>query len=238
MRVYVVEKSVLPCVIEYLQSYGGKIITWDEDLNQLNEQDENIYVQQPPPVRHRMVTSLLNIEQLSRKRVQRWILSSLSAHSPINTVIDYSPANLLLLRQHVLPHVSREVITRLEPFVGICPFQPTDVSYLGDVAFVGALSPRRACILDKLRERNLSVVHVKEWGASRDQIIARCRILLNIHYADDYQVFESFRCAPWLPYHRVVSETSIHQEEEPLYESVIWCDYKDLVEACCKVIRT
>lgn len=59
-------------------------------------------------------------------------------------------------------------------------------------------SLRREAIFEQLLEHNIKVMNIEGWKEKRDQQIAQSKILLNIHYADDYLTFEHFRCDRWV----------------------------------------
>jgi len=67
-----------------------------------------------------------------------------------------------------------------------------------DLVFSGGLSPRRLAILNKLISFGIRVFVVKGFGLDRDEILSRGKILLNIHFSDDYKTYESIRCDRWL----------------------------------------
>lgn len=63
-----------------------------------------------------------------------------------------------------------------------------------DVIHFGALSPRRQSIIMKLLEQGLHVRQVScAYGQARDKLLARSKLVLNIHYYNTAAVFESTR---------------------------------------------
>jgi hypothetical protein len=239
-RIYIVDRHVLPCVSDYLQSRGvTRIVTWDRlmPLEIDPETTDIVFIQQPPPstslkLRARSF-SLLNIEQLTRPMARDWLVSSLKKWPQISTLIDYSQANVDIISKSV------PLKFCVEPFLYVDPPFPDVIGNNDYVAFVGAMSKRRQKVLDMLKGIGFTVCHIKAWGKERDAKIAECRVLLNIHYADDYKVFESFRCVPWVrhPFVKVVSETSLGQEKESSYPHIIWANYDDLVQSVNQALR-
>lgn len=61
-----------------------------------------------------------------------------------------------------------------------------------DVLFYGSMNDRRRWILDELVKTRLTVVCKNAFGAERDALIARSKVVLNLHYYDP-AVFEIFR---------------------------------------------
>jgi hypothetical protein len=83
-----------------------------------------------------------------------------------------------------------------------------------DFAFCGTLSPRRSKIIHQLRSLGYKILCIHSWGTQRDKLITMCNSLLNIHYDEDYLVFEKPRCSRWIKAgFPVVSEKSIKEEE-------------------------
>ncbi|AKI79872.1 hypothetical protein [Niemeyer virus] len=109
-----------------------------------------------------------------------------------------------------------------------------------DVAFCGSMSPRRRKIIDDLKSSGLKVLELVRgfWGNIRDCSIAKCKVLVNVHYSHDYNVYEPMRCDRWafatMP---IVSEDSIYDEllDVKKYGLVTFCPYDELVT---KIIQT
>jgi hypothetical protein len=172
-----------------------------------------------------------NIEQLTRAN-QIKIIKDLWNSEKLLEIWDYSEINCQLLTKHSIPN-------RFVPFT-LTPMrldyykklQTTLKEY--DIGFCGALSPRRDIVLKGLRNAGLSVLALHSvWGEKRDQELAKCRVILNIHYADDYKVFERARCEQWLSVGQpVISEHSFDDDER-----AICVPYEKLVETCVNYVR-
>lgn len=107
-----------------------------------------------------------------------------------------------------------------------------------DIAFVGCLSPKRHHILQKLGEAGLSILMVEGWKEVRDQNIAKCKILLNIHYDDSYNIYETMRCDRWIFANQlVISETSLKSDILDISDLVIFEKYDNLVNKVIEVIN-
>jgi hypothetical protein len=70
-----------------------------------------------------------------------------------------------------------------------------------DVAFCAVgLSKRRKQICNKLRSRGVKVYDVVCWDTyKRDAMIAKAKILINIHYNSKFKIYEHYRCDRWIP---------------------------------------
>lgn len=110
-----------------------------------------------------------------------------------------------------------------------------------DFAHCGSYSKRRKHIVDKLIEAGYKVLVITNaWDIVRDKQIASCKVLLNVHFSDDYNVYESIRCDRWvfagMP---IVSEDSVHTDllDVKKYDLVYFTKYKDIVETAIKFIN-
>lgn len=101
-----------------------------------------------------------------------------------------------------------------------------------DVLFVGGLNERRRKILNQLKILGIKVVHLfGSYGLDRDLIIAKSKILLNMHSEDlSIHTLEKVRIGYYLNNKcAVVSEESTNQVENKLWEKAICiCKYEEL----------
>ena len=108
-----------------------------------------------------------------------------------------------------------------------------------DVLFYGSLNPRRNQILNALKDAGLKVHSVfGVYGKDRDDLIARARIVLNIHFYES-KVFEIVRVSYLLANSKaVVTEGSEDAEmEKDLSDAVLSLPYDRLVEGCCSLLQ-
>lgn len=185
---------------------------------------------------------VINTEQLTRSIWSQVI----NNHFRNNiTVLDYGPENIEIMQQinpnpqptgshFYLPYLYEESeISQLRNYY-------TKSTKLYDVAYCGALSDRRKNILDKLRELGLGVLNVEGFGKHRDILIASCKVLINIHYAADYDVYESIRCDRWafasMP---VISEDSINSDSLDVnkHNLIFFSSYDELPQFTVDFIR-
>jgi hypothetical protein len=108
-----------------------------------------------------------------------------------------------------------------------------------DVLFYGGLNPRRSEVLQALRDRGLNVVVAANcFGEARDQLVARAKIVLNIHF---YQakVLEIVRISYLLSNGQcVVSETGADPAEEVVFQDAIaFSSYDGLVDKCVELAQ-
>jgi len=169
-----------------------------------------------------------NCEQMSRQR-ELDLLTERVQRSPPTELWDYSAFNVLILKAHGITakHVPLKspswYVDKLKGW--------RSPEY--DVGFCGTMNPRRQQIIDKIKGAGMSVNTVTLWGDDRDKELAKCRVLLNIHYADDYRIFESARCEPWLSAgFTIISENSLDNDARCINVA-----YDELVETTERFCR-
>jgi hypothetical protein len=169
----------------------------------------------------------LNTEQLTKEKWRIQVKSYLDANIH---VIDYDEAQSKMfdspyhLYLPVLPLPMEHFISPVKQFdVGICAIRA---------------SKRRFNMFQALRQRNIRVIDINQWGDERDRTIGQCRILLNIHYDEDYQVFEHLRCDRWLfSGHCIVSETSQSDDTMDLSPLVYFTSYEKMVDTVLDILH-
>lgn len=107
-----------------------------------------------------------------------------------------------------------------------------------DVLFIGSLNERRKNILDELNSYGISLYWLFDvYGKQRDDVIARAKILLNLHLYEAH-IFEIIRVS-YLLANRccVVSEIGVDSKTEKfLSEGIAFCSYDSLVQTCLQVL--
>ncbi|MDH5536536.1 MAG: hypothetical protein OEZ08_13335 [Betaproteobacteria bacterium] len=146
-------------------------------------------------------------------------------------VWDYSARNVEHLRG-TLPadRVCHVPIGYAPPLTRIAPAAAQDI----DVLFYGSMNERRKAVLDDLRQADLAVHYAYGvYGAERDALIARAKVVLNVHFFRT-KIFEIFRVSYLLANRKaVVSECSAETEIDPrLREALVLVRYDEIAEAC------
>jgi hypothetical protein len=174
---------------------------------------------------------LYNFEQVYE--ASPWMTPALLDLFRRHQVWDYSQANVERLAAWHVPqlcHVRVGYVPELTRIAAV----PEDI----DVLFYGSNSPRRRAVLDSLRARGFRV----EWlfgvfGAGRDAMIARSKIVLNMHLYEA-EVFEIARVSYLLANGRaVVSERGANPAEgADLASGVAFAAYDELVDRCVELL--
>jgi hypothetical protein len=160
-------------------------------------------------------------------------------------VWDYSQKNITALNALGINDVERVT-------VGYCPElseisnQPssaeTAVVQDIDVLFYGTMSQRRALVLDAIRARGLNVVSSESgqmMGEHRSAMIARAKVVLNVHYYETVGIFEIARVSYLLANHKaVVSELSPQTDIEPdIKDAIVSGSIDELPELCWQLVH-
>lgn len=178
-------------------------------------------------------TILYNLEQLADD--SPWVNNGLANLFQRYETWDYSKRNLEHLKKYgcegtyvpigVVPELSR-----------IQPAVEQDI----DVLFYGSGNQRRVDLLNKLREKGLNVVHAfGVYGAERDALIARAKLVINIHLYET-QIFEIVRVSYLLANHKaVVADADPASSELPagIENAIALAPYDELPELCVELVR-
>lgn len=152
----------------------------------------------------------------------------------IKEIWDYSEINIENFKKNgitnvklVKPKIWNEYAQKLSSY-------NTTNDYEYDVVFVGWVQERREKILFDLKKENIKTLILSEhFLDERDKLISKSKILLNMHFDDDYKIFEIVRCFPWLDVNKiVVSENSLDNDER-----CINVNYNEIVHTIKKILN-
>lgn len=217
------------CAIEYIGSFKKfidyELIIYDKEIELANN-PENIYlfIQSIPEniLKNSMSNvKLLNIEQLTRENYKNMIKDYQTKNIDI---VDYVIENTQISKStYVLPYLHSVEIDHLTNILSV-----TKKQY--DFCHVGGLSPKRLKVIQSLIEKGYTVNIINTWGDTRDHEIAKAEILLNIHYTDDYKIYESLRCDRWAySGMKVISEECEYIELNDMVDIIKFSPYDSIV---------
>jgi len=162
--------------------------------------------------------SILNLEPLNLKIRLIHIMDNVMKYTGVK-IYDYSKSNIKILddngynvTEH-LPYQIYEEETNLLKKLNEC----TEKVY--DFGIILAEYPkikRRSDVVNFLIENNYSFKIIQGWKNIRDEQIASCCVLLNIHgfFQEDSKIFEHIRCDRLLAAgYKILSETSVFLDE-------------------------
>ncbi|KWB79379.1 hypothetical protein [Burkholderia ubonensis] len=149
---------------------------------------------------------------------------------------DYSQKNVDTLRTRHAVHNVKLLRLGYHPKLDI--IEPTAGADI-DVLFYGFVNERRAAILDGLKRAGLRVASVTGvYGAQRDALIARAKLVLNMHYYESH-IFEIVRVFYLMTNgSAVVSEVGATTSIDVAYIPGIYCvPYEELIDKCIGLSR-
>ncbi len=183
----------------------------------------NLLVSYPLPIAQDAI--LYNLEQIDVG--SPWLKPDLIALFKRSRVWDYSRRNAKALAQLGV-NVEQVVPVGYAPELTRIQHAPNkDI----DVLFFGSMNDRRKVILDGFARSGVKLVAVfGAYGAKRDALIARAKVVLNVHYYDA-KVLEIVRLQYLLANRvTVLSERGADPSEDAtLSDAVAFADYDDLV---------
>ena len=153
-----------------------------------------------------------NTEQLTKMNKLKFLKEYLDKNKNVNEVWDYSKVNVDILAQYSI--IAKHVPIKTPKWYSDKLQNYRNEGIVYDVGFCGALSPKREEIFNELRKNYIKLkVLDRVFGEERDKELAKCKILINIHYDDDYKIFESARCDAWLSIGvPIISENSLDND--------------------------
>ena len=177
---------------------------------------------------------LFNLEQITPG--SEWLTADYLKLLKRYEVWDYSRYNIEQLRQLGIRDISHCPIGFSDRLQRIQHAPDKDI----DILFYGSVNARRLAILETLANEGLKIETLfGVYGEQRDALIARSKLVLNIHYYPA-KIFEIVRIS-WLLANAVcvVSEESPADSAlEQVRDGIIQAPYEDLVETCQAVIET
>jgi hypothetical protein len=180
------------------------------------------------PITNQQNVYILNVEQLS---IQTNMDNIMNLPASIK-LIDYSFSNIEYLKQ----------INRSYKYL---PYQVNeseifDYPKIHDVVTIGWESVRRLHSRNQLLHKNIQVNHINGvFGNVRDQILFKHKILVNVHYKEEYKVFEEMRCNRCI-FNKmiVITEKSVYNENNRLRKYMIECEYSEIPDMVDKVLNS
>ena len=166
----------------------------------------------------------LNIEQLTRNKYLEYVLRKKIS------LLDFSFENV-----NILNKLNKK-----------CKYLPYQVNYdeifchdkIYDVAIIGKLNNRRKNIYNELKKNKVNIINIIKWSKERDDKIFKSKIILNIHYSDEYNIFEELRCNRCI-FNKVIvlTEQSKNLDNFMFKNNIIVSKYKNLVNKTIDILK-
>jgi len=236
---------------DYVEAVFGKTVTkcfWGKDVSddapggancrEYKHSDTAIFIGIPTRAFYTNISyanannllCFLVTEQATRKTVIDDVSRQCRLYENL-TLIHYTPANLELLKSAQVCAAQRQIYLPFLPCDTWDSIDPLPAKKY-DVSFVGAHSERRMKVLQKLEGRYRVHILPSTFRKDRQLMLAESKILINIHFSEDYRVLETMRCTEAvLAGALVLSETGIQQNLTVVEELFFFAQYGKLVES-------
>lgn len=194
----------------------------------------------------------LNVEMLSEVKRMNHVLSLLKAGVKI---ADYSLSNLTFLSKYM----AENNLMFKNPRAYYLPYQynlrdqmqleNVDGIYTYDVGIINALPKqdasvdpkftyRRTRLWEQLQATGWKCINILGWGAARDEQLKRCKVVINVHHFECFNIFEQIRCDRLIFARKVVvSDKSIFTENYDLSGNVLWEEYDNIIPRTKEVLE-
>ncbi|MED3090857.1 glycosyltransferase family 1 protein [Bacillus toyonensis] len=143
---------------------------------------------------------------------------------------DYNLNNINWLQKRGLGTVIKHMKINYAPTLEFKSGIFTDFKDI-DVLFIGSINKRRQLILDQLQKiaPNLNIIFGNQvWGIRRNELIARSKIILNIHYYST-GILETPRISQVVANKKFIISESSNPDDELDWPGIIFVPYNELI---------
>ena len=193
----------------------------------------------------------LNVEMLSEIIRMEHILELIKKGIQI---ADYSIANILFLKEYAKEHnipITKEVIYlpyqyNLRDQVQL---QNIDDKYDYDIGIINALPTqsdtvdssntyRRTKMWNDLQKTQWKCINILGWGKERDELIKRCKVIINIHHFEAFNIFEHIRCDRMIWAKKIiVSDNSLGMDKLDITKYIFCEEFDNIIPMAEKVLQ-
>jgi len=193
----------------------------------------------------------LNVEMLSENKRMEHILNLIKKGIQI---ADYSIANILFLKEYAKEHnipITKEVIYfpyqyNLHDQVQL---QNIDDKYDYDIGIINALPTqsdtvdssntyRRTKMWNDLHKTQWKCINIMGWGKERDELIKRCKVIINIHHFEAFNIFEHIRCDRMIWAKKIiVSDNSLGMDKLDITKYIFCEEFDNIIPMAEKVLH-
>lgn len=193
----------------------------------------------------------LNVEMLSENKRMEHILNLIKKGIQI---ADYSIANIIFLKEYAKEHnipITKEVIYfpyqyNLHDQVQL---QNIDDKYDYDIGIINALPTqsdtvdssntyRRTKMWNDLQKTEWKCINILGWGKERDELIKRCKVIINIHHFEVFNIFEHIRCDRMIWAKKIiVSDNSLGMDKLDITKYIFCEEFDNIIPMAEKVLQ-
>lgn len=259
-KIYLVYKNCFTVLSDYFNSLNifYDFIELDNINTYYNSYDIFIFSrmilpEQPNSFYSKKNILFLNEEQLSESNRSNWILTHIKHNLPI---LDYSVSNILLLKSYIkelnIDYDTKNILWLPYQYNSIENFNikndENDFEY--DIGIINAKLElilqidnnnnirKREIIWNKVKEQEWSYINIIGWGKERDDIIKKCKIIINVHNFDCFNIFEHIRCDRLLFANKIIiSDLSLFQDELDIKDYVIWEEFDKIIDTAKYILQ-
>lgn len=185
-----------------------------------------------------------NLEQLTESRRLEHILIHIKNNMP---VIDYSLSNILILK-----HKIKKFNIDYKHELLFLPYQYNSIethniknnnnNYEYDVGIINAcikkdnsnadnIIYKRNIIWEQIKKQKWKYINILGWGEQRDLLIQKCKIIINVHNFDVFNIFEHIRCDRLIFANKIIiSDKSLLQDLLDIKDHVIWEEFDKIID--------
>lgn len=107
-----------------------------------------------------------------------------------------------------------------------------------DASVNSALTYKRTKLWEDLQISGLSCLNILGWGAERDELIKKCKVIVNVHHFECYTIFQHIRCDRLVFANKlIISENSLCVDDLDIKSHVTWSEYKDLIQTTKNILQ-
>lgn len=157
------------------------------------------------------------------------------------SIADFSSVNIKLIKMYAFEndiclkniafyHLPYQFNVEEQKRLRVCPTEyEYDIGVINAIPKIdGNFENIRTTLWDKLKKTNLRIKNILGWKNERDELINKCKIILNIHNFDCFKIFEHVRCDRLVFSNKLVlSQVSLDAASLDIYNHVIWVYYDE-----------
>ena len=193
----------------------------------------------------------LNVEMLSENKRMEHILNLIKKGIQI---ADYSIANIIFLKEYAKEHnipITKEVIYLPYQYNlrDQLQLQNIDDKYDYDIGIINALPTqsdtvdssntyRRTKMWNDLQKTEWKCINILGWGKERDALIKRCKVIINIHHFEVFNIFEHIRCDRMIWAKKIiVSDNSLGMDKLDITKYIFCEEFDNIIPMAEKVLQ-